>query len=80
LRACWLPSKRPLSARADRMTGQHLFGPAPRLSVDAQLELNVAFADEDSPVYDENVPGVLLERREHVGALVARYLTGENCE
>ena len=48
-------------------------GPAPRLSVDAQLEFDVAFADEDSPVYDENVPGVLLELREHVGVLVARF-------
>jgi hypothetical protein len=30
-------------------------------------ELSVAFADEESPVYDEYVPGVLLELREHVG-------------
>jgi hypothetical protein len=36
-------------------------------------ELSVAFADEESPVYDEYVPGVLLELREHVGALIARF-------
>ncbi len=48
-------------------------GPEPRLSVDAQLELDVAFADEDSPVYDENVPGVLLELREYVAELVGRF-------
>jgi hypothetical protein len=30
-------------------------------------ELSVAFADEESPVYDEYVPGVLLELREHIG-------------
>jgi hypothetical protein len=33
-------------------------------------ELSVAFADEESPVYDEYVPGVLLELREHIGALM----------
>jgi len=45
----------------------------PRLSVDAQLELDVAFADGDSPVYDENVPDVLLELREYVAELVGRF-------
>ncbi len=48
-------------------------GPSPRLSVDAQLELDVAFADGDSPVYDENVPGVLLELCEYVAELVGRF-------
>ena len=48
-------------------------GPGPRLSVDAQLELDVAFADGDSPVYDENVPGVLLELCEYVAELVGRF-------
>ncbi len=47
--------------------------PGPRLSVDAQLELDVAFADGDSPVYDENVPDVLLELREYVAELVGRF-------
>jgi hypothetical protein len=36
-------------------------------------ELSVAFADEESPVYDEYVPWNLLELREHVGALIARF-------
>ncbi|MGI8479095.1 MAG: hypothetical protein ACR2M2_04450 [Gaiellaceae bacterium] len=48
-------------------------GPEPRLSVDAQLELDVAFADEESPVYDEHVPGVLLALREYVAELVVRF-------
>jgi hypothetical protein len=38
-------------------------------------ELSVAFADEVSPVSDEYVPGILLELREHVGALIARVLS-----
>lgn len=48
-------------------------GPNPSLTVDAQLELDVAFADEESPVHDENVPGVLLELREYVVELVSRF-------
>lgn len=48
-------------------------GSEPRLSVDAQLQLNVAFADEGSLVRDENVPGVLLELREYIAGLVGQF-------
>jgi hypothetical protein len=48
-------------------------GPNPRLTIDADLRLDVAFADEGSPVYNENVPGVLLELREYVSDLVGRF-------
>jgi hypothetical protein len=48
-------------------------GPDPSLVVDAQLDLSVVFADDESPVYDESVPGVLLELREYVEELVGGF-------
>ena len=48
-------------------------GTAPRLQVDAQLRLDVAFADEESSVHDENVVGVLVELREYVDVVIDAF-------
>jgi hypothetical protein len=48
-------------------------GASPRLQVDAELDLDVVFADDESAVYDESVLGVLLELREYVGAIIDRF-------
>jgi hypothetical protein len=48
-------------------------GPVPRLKVDAQLALDVVFADTASAVHAESVLGVLLELGEYVDNVIDRF-------
>jgi hypothetical protein len=48
-------------------------GDSPRVQVDANLELDFAFADQDSLVYNENVLGVLVELRDYVENVVSAF-------